>query len=35
MRAPLVAQWVKNPPTSVRDVPWFDPWVGKMPWRNK
>ena len=29
--ASLVAQLVKNPPAMQET--WFDPWVGKMPWR--
>ena len=32
MRASLIAQLVKNPPASRR--PWFDSWVGKIPWRQ-
>ena len=31
--ASLVAQLVKNPP-AMRET-WFDPWVGKIPWRRK
>ena len=31
-RASLVAQSVKNPPSSGR--PGIDPWVGKIPWRK-
>ena len=30
--ASLVAQMVKNPPV-MRET-WFDPWVGKIPWRR-
>ena len=30
--ASLVAQTVKNPP-AVQET-WFDPWVGKIPWRR-
>ena len=26
---------IKNPPASAGDVRcWFDPWVGKIPWRR-
>jgi len=26
---------VKNPPAGAGDVRcWFDPWVGKVPWRR-
>ena len=32
IRASLIAQLVKNPPASRR--PWFDSWVGKIPWRQ-
>ena len=32
-RASLVAQLVRNPP-EMRET-WFNPWVGKIPWRNK
>ena len=30
-------QSVKNPPAKCRRYrrPWFDPWVGKIPWRRK
>ena len=28
--ASLVAQLVKNPPAM-----WFEPWVGKIPWRRE
>ena len=28
-----MAQLVKNPPTMWET--WFDPWVGKIPWRWK
>ena len=31
--APLVAQLVKNPPA--KQETWFDPWVGKIPWRRE
>ena len=31
-RSSLVAQSVKNPPSSGR--PGIDPWVGKIPWRR-
>ena len=31
--ASLVAQLVKNPPACSR--PWFDPWIGKIPWRRE
>ena len=31
-RASLVAQLVKNPPAMWET--WFDPWVGKIPWRR-
>ena len=31
--ASLVAQLVKNPP-AVWET-WFDPWVGKIPWRRE
>ena len=31
--ASLVAQLVKNLPAMRR--PWFDPWVGKIPWRRE
>ena len=31
--ASLVAQLVKNPPA--RWETWFDPWVGKIPWRRE
>ena len=31
--ASLVAQTVKHLPT-MRET-WFDPWVGKIPWRRK
>ena len=30
--ASLIAQLVKNPPACMR--PWFDSWVGKIPWRR-
>ena len=33
IRASLVAQTVKRLPT-MREA-WFDPWVGKFPWRRK
>ena len=29
----LVAQTVKNLP--VKQETWFDPWVGKIPWKRK
>ena len=29
----LVAQLVKNPPAMQKT--WFDPWVGKIPWRRE
>ena len=32
--ASLVAQLVKNSP-AMRERPWFDPWIGKIPWRWK
>ena len=32
-RASLVAQLVKNLPAMRR--PWFDPWIGKTPWRRE
>ena len=32
-RASLIAQLVKNPP-AMRET-WFDPWVGKIPWRRE
>ena len=32
MKGFLVAQLVKNPP-AMRET-WFDPWVGKIPWRR-
>ena len=31
--ASLVAQVVKNPPAMQET--WFDPWVGKIPWRRE
>ena len=31
--ASLVAQLVKNPPAMQET--WFDPWVGKIPWRKE
>ena len=31
--ASLVAQLVKNPP-AMRET-WFNPWVGKIPWRRE
>ena len=31
--ASLVAQLVKNPPAMQET--WFDPWVGKVPWRRE
>ena len=31
--ASFVAQLVKNLPAMWR--PWFDPWVGKIPWRRE
>ena len=31
--ASLVAQLVKNPPAMQET--WFDPWVGKIPWRRE
>ena len=37
--ASQVARWVKNPPavqqTEDPGGSWFDPWVGKIPWRRK
>ena len=30
--ASLAAQMVKNPPAMLET--WFDPWVGKIPWRR-
>jgi len=30
--ASLVAQMLKNPPAIWET--WFDPWVGKIPWRR-
>ena len=32
VRASLVAQMVKNLPAMWET--WFDPWVGKIPWRR-
>ena len=34
--ASLMAQWVKNPPAmqETQEI-WFNPWVGKIPWRRK
>ena len=32
-RDSLVAQLVKNPPATWES--WFDPWVGKIPWRGE
>ena len=31
-----VGSVVKYPPANARDTgSWFDPWVGKIPWRRK
>ena len=32
-RASLVAKMGKNPPAM--EETWFDPWVGKSPWRRE
>ena len=32
--ASLVAQLVKKPP-AMQEIPEFDPWVGKIPWRRE
>ena len=29
----MIAQLVKNPPAKWET--WFDPWVGRIPWRRK
>ena len=35
-RVSLMAQWVRNPPAvQETHTTWFNPWVGKIPWRKK